>query len=134
MPEDQDNQSQPQSQSLRFVRHENFESWYANNVQFTPSAWDLRMVFGELDVRDGEAVVQQHTAMTVGWVQAKLMIYFLSLQLYVHELTQGKIAIPPGAMPPEPTPPTGELENDPTAIKVYEHIKKAHEAFTASLS
>ena len=110
-----------------FVRHENFESWYANNIQFIPSAWDLRMVFGELDVQDGNGFVRQHTAMTVSWVQAKLMIYFLSLQVYVHELTEGKIAIPPGALPPEPTPPTGELETDPIAIQVYEQIKKARE-------
>jgi hypothetical protein len=91
------------------------------------------MVFGELDVRDGDGFVRQHTAMTVSWVQAKLMIYFLSLHVYVHELTEGKIAIPSGALPPAPTPPVGDLENDPIAIQVYEHIKKAHEEFVASL-
>jgi len=117
MPDEQ----QPDKQG--FVRHENFESWYANNVQFFPSSWDLRMVFGELDVRDGDGFVRQHTA----------MIYFLSLHVYVHELTEGKIAIPSGALPPAPTPPVGDLENDPIAIQVYEHIKKAHEEFVASL-
>ena len=129
MPEEHEQKSEKQG----FVRHENFESWYANNVQFFPSAWDLRMVFGELDMRDGDAIVQQHTAMTVGWVQAKLMNYFMSLQLGVHEMTQGKIEIPPGALPPEPTPPTGDMENDPIAIQVYEYIKKAREQFMASL-
>jgi hypothetical protein len=127
MPDEQ----QPDKQG--FVRHENFESWYANNIQFHPSAWDLRMVFGELDLRDGNGFVRQHTAMTVSWIQAKLMIYFLSLQVYVHELTDGKIAIPPGALPPAPIPPVGDLENDPIALQVYEHIKKAHEEFVASL-
>lgn len=127
MPEEQ----QPDKQG--FLRHENFESWYANNIQYFPSVWDLRMVFGELDLRDGKGFVRQHTAMTVGWVQAKLMIYFLSLQVYVHELTEGKIAIPPGALPPEPTPPVEDLENDPIAIQVYEQIKKVREEFMATL-
>jgi len=91
------------------------------------------MVFGELEIRDGVAVVQQHTAMSVTWLQAKLMHYYMSLQLAVFEMTHGKVAVSEGILPPEPTPPTGDLENDPMAKQVYEHIKKAREQFMSSL-
>ncbi|HEY4901438.1 MAG TPA: DUF3467 domain-containing protein [Terriglobales bacterium] len=124
----------PRTPQTGITKHDNFESWYANNVQFYPSEWDLRMVFGELDMSEGGAIVQQHTAMTVAWVQAKLMQYFLTLQLGVYEMTHGKIPVPDGILPPEPTPPTGELEHDPVAIQVYEYIKKARDQFMASLS
>lgn len=82
--------------AVESVRHENFESWYANSVSFFPSEWDLRMVFGEIDWRPNAApVVQQHTAMTVGWLQAKLMQYFLNVHVGVYELAHGRISIPP---------------------------------------
>lgn len=116
---------------FKITRHENFESWYANNIQLYPSDFDLRMVFGELDVPT--MTIQQHTAMTVSWLQAKLMHYFLSVQLGAHELTYGKIPVPQGSLPPEPQPPTGELADDPGNFKLYEYIKKMREQFIESL-
>jgi hypothetical protein len=119
-----------QKPQLQFTRHENFESWYANNLQYIPSEWDLKVVFGEIEPqRDGSIIVQQHTAIVQSWLQAKLMHYFLTLQLAVYELAHGTIPVPPSVMPPEPTPPEGDLKDDPAAQRVYEYIKKTREAF-----
>ena len=103
----------------------------SNNVQFQTTQFDLRMTFGEFDLANMS--VQQHTAMTVSWLQAKLMHYFLTLQLAVYEMSNGKIGVPPDALPPEPQPPTGDLKDNPAAIEVYEYIKKARQQFIESL-
>jgi hypothetical protein len=70
-----------------FKRHENFESWYSNNVQIQPTEWDLKLFFGEMEVQDRTVFVQQHTAIVQSWLQVKIMHYFLTLQLGVYELT-----------------------------------------------
>jgi hypothetical protein len=132
--EDQAAQNQlPTQTQFVFERHENFETWYANNVQFFGSEWDLKMTFGELDPRDSKTVVQQHTAMSVSWLQAKLMYYYLGLNLGVYEMLNGKIKVPATTMPPEPPAPSGEFLNNPDAQRVYEFIKKFREQFLASL-
>ncbi len=116
---------------LKVVRHENFESWYSNNIQFQPSEWDLRMTFGEVDFANW--AVQQHTAMTVSWLQAKIMHHFLTVQLAIHELSHGKIPVPASVFPPEPQPPEGILADDPGSQQIYELIKKLRERFIESL-
>jgi hypothetical protein len=132
MPDDNEPKQpqQPQAQ-LMFKFHENFESWYANNIQFQPTEWDLRMVFGELDFTQG--IVQQHTAMTVSWLQAKLMHYFLTMQLSIYEISHGKIPVPPSVLPVEPQPPTGDLATDPLALEMYEYMKQLRTQFLESL-
>lgn len=126
MPE-QPEDDQVNAPSEGIVRHEDYVTLYANNVQFQPFAWDLRMTFGELDVRKGNVIIEQHTAISITWLQAKIMLYFLGLQIAVHEMANGTIRIPKEVFPPEPTPPSGDLENDPIALKVYEHIKAERE-------
>jgi|SRR5271157_2865026 len=114
------------------IRHEDYVTLYANNVQFQPFEWDLRMTFGELDVRKGQVIIEQHTAITVTWLQAKLMLYFLGLQVAVHEMSHEPIRIPKSVFPPEPTLPSGDLPNDPIALKVYEYIKAERDRLLAS--
>lgn len=120
-----------EQQHQMFVRDENYESLYANNIQFHPSEWDLRLVFGELDLQDGKLIIEQHTSMAMPWLQAKLMLYFLLLQVGVYEMSHGKIPIPTTVMPPEPTPPEGGMKDDPFARRVYEYIKRTREDFFA---
>jgi hypothetical protein len=101
--------SQPQGESPRssFVQRDaDFESLYANNVHIETSVWDLKLLFGELDQRgDGDgngAVIRQHTAMTIPWMQAKILAYFLSVNIMIAEHQRGRINIPAGVMPPAP--------------------------------
>jgi len=123
MPEDQDNL--PQSQIQGFVRHENFESWYANNTQFHPSEYDLKLIFGEIDwPPNGIPVVQQHTAISMSWVQAKLTLYYLAVQVRVYEILHGTIKVPSNVMPSETEPPT---DDNPLAKQAYEFIKQKRE-------
>jgi hypothetical protein len=119
-------------QQPTFIRHENFESWYTNNIQYHPSEWDLKLIFGELDWRDGNMVVQQHTAMSMAWLQVKIMHYFLTLQLGIYELAHGRISVPPSVAPIEPPRPTGQLENDELAHRIHEFIKNTREQFMAA--
>lgn len=121
MPEQE--QEQEETTDGFFRRHQDYVTLYANNVQFQPWEWDLRITFGELDVHKNKLVVEQHTAINVSWLQAKLMLYFLQLQVGIHEMANGKIKIPYGVFPPEPTPPTGDIANDPAALRVYEYIR-----------
>ena len=113
------------------TRHENFESWYANNVQFDQTDFDLKMIFGEGDL--SKMIVQKHTAMTVSWIQAKIMLYFLTLQFGIYEMTHPKIQVPINVLPPESQPPTGEAANDPMAQLVHEYINKMRAQFIESL-
>jgi hypothetical protein len=108
-------------------RGEDFESLYANNVQFQPSEWDIKLVFGELetDIKSNTNFVEQHTGIALSWLQAKIMHYFLTLQLGVYELSHEKISVPPSLMPPAPDP----SPDDPMAKKIFELISEEREKF-----
>jgi hypothetical protein len=118
---------------LELLRHENFENWYANNVQFYQSEWDLKLVFGQLDWRNDHFAVEQHTGITMAWLQAKLLLHYLSIQVGVYELSHGKIPIPAGALPSDPIPPTPEQAKEPFINQMYEYMKKRQEEFLAEL-
>jgi hypothetical protein len=121
-------------QQQPFLRQgEDFESLYANNVQFQPSEWDIKVVFGELqtDAKDSASFVEQHTAITISWLQAKIMHYFLTLQLGVYEMSHGKIPIPLSVLPPVPETPPSELQGDPATKRVYDYIARTREEFFA---
>jgi hypothetical protein len=119
---------------LDIRRHENYENWYSNNVQFQQTEWDLKLIFGQLDWSDDHFVIEQHTAITVAWIQAKMLLYYLNFQVGAYEMSHGKIPIPAGAMPPEPHPPTGEQAKDQFSNRLYEYMKKAREQLLAEQS
>jgi hypothetical protein len=128
-----DEQQPPQGTSLVFKRHENFENWYANNVQYFPTEWDLKLVFGQVDWEQGKMLVEQHTGMTVDWLQAKMMLYFLTLQVGVYEMQYGELQVPASVVPPEPLPPsTEDLKSYPAGNRVFEFIKKIREQMFGS--
>jgi hypothetical protein len=130
MPDEQTLTPQPQ---VTLTRHDNFESWYSNNIQFKPTEWDLKAIFGEMEPQtDGGVTVQQHTAIVLTWLQAKIMHYFLGVQLGIYELTHGKIPIPQSVMPTEVAPPSGNLDT-PDTRQLYEYMKKFREQFIESL-
>ena len=120
----------PLPPSLQFKRDEDFLSRYANNVHFEISSWDLKMIFGELWQEDGQAVIRQHTAITIPWIQAKVMSYFLQANIAIYEATNGRIKVPDDVMPPHPPPPPPD---NPLAKKVGETLKELHDAIDGKL-
>jgi hypothetical protein len=129
-----DQNTPPTPTPIATQRVEDFESTYANNVQFQPSVWDLKILFGELDQGEGKAAIEQHTAITIPWATAKLMRYYLDLNISFYESENGRIKIPPRVLPPEPDPLPQELENDPQAKAASELVRKMRNEFIASVT
>ena len=106
---------------------EDFSTDYANNVQFEPSVWDLKLIFGQLDQRPGKAIVDYHTAITIPWIQAKILSYYLQLNIAAYEHTNGRISVPASVIPRIPEPPSHEVqESAPAAEAVYELSLELH--------
>lgn len=107
---------------------------YANNILYESSSWDLKLIFGQLDQSEGKIKIVKHSAITIPWIQAKLMIYWLRGQIEAHELKNGKIQIPPPVIPPPLPPLTEELKKtDPNAEEVYAIFNRLRDEFIASL-
>ena len=100
---------------------------YANNFIFEPSVWDLKLMFGQLGQHDGVAEVDWHTEITIPWLQAKLVAYFLRLQAAWNELQNGYVNIPASVMPKEPEPPTEEQAKNPINVEWYQTAKKIYD-------
>lgn len=101
---------------LGYERTDDFRSVYANNAYFESSAWDLKIVFGQLDQPVGQpAKIRQHIAITIPWTQAKLAVYYLRLHVEAIEIQNGKISIREDLLPPEPTLPTPEEQEKRSA-------------------
>lgn len=119
---------------LTYERMEDFFEVYANNIFYETSSWDLKLIFGQLDQSEGKAKVAQHTAVTVPWPLAKLMVYWLRGQIEAHELVNGKIRMPPPVVPSPLPPLTEELrKSDPNAEAVYAIFNRLQAEFKASL-
>lgn len=104
---------------------------YANNVRFEMTAWDLRLLFGQLmPVSEGKGVVDWHTDVTLPWAQAKLMHLFLGVNLLIYERENGKITIPAGVLPsPIDSLPPGVDASSEEAIETFELVQAAIKAF-----
>src|SRR5262249_50074 len=102
---------------------------YANNSAFETTIWDLKMAFGQYHSDTG--ATDWHTSITMPWLQAKICAYFLQLNVLFHEITQGRIRIPPGIIPKKPIPPTDEqLRDNPTLQAIHDaHLKIWIETF-----
>jgi hypothetical protein len=112
---------------------DDFTSAYANHTFLEPSTWDLKMIFGQLDQSVQPNVVEQHTAITIPWTQAKILSHFLRVHLAAYEIVNGKIALHRTILPPEPTHPTKEiLEQEPKSQEVFEMLKVLHKELIES--
>ena len=120
-----------------FRRDPDFVSRYANNVQIESSAFDAKMVFGILDqssiAKGGSLAVDQHTAISLSWIEVKLLIFFLQLHVAGHEKENGKIKIPANAIPPEPPATPQPQFDNPKGREGLEFIRKMRADFIASL-
>jgi hypothetical protein len=117
----------------QFRRGEEFVSRYANNIQLEYSAFDVKLIFGVLDQQAGKVDVEQHTEINLSWLQAKLLIYFMELNMAVYERANGKIKIPAELLPPEiPAAPAPPLDN-PQGRELFELMRKVRADFIAKL-
>jgi hypothetical protein len=91
-----------QGLDLQFERGDDFESLYANNVRFESSVWDLKLIFGELDQSRPLTIVRQHTSISIPWIQAKLLAYFIEVNIGIFESDNGFIRVPSSVTPPLP--------------------------------
>lgn len=120
----------PEAPVVDYRRSEDFSSVYANNLVFEASVWDLKVILGELDQRGGKIAVEQHTAVSIPWVQVKLLCYWLRLNLEIYEMSNGKIHIPQGVRPPVPPEPESK---DAQNMALFELAKRLHQEFMAGL-
>ena len=123
-----ENQTTPSSNSAAETSTDtlDFESVYANNTLIENSLWDLKIIFGQLEQHTGRPQVDWHTAVTVPWLQSKILSYYLRLNILSHEADNGTIKVPGQVMPPKPLKPSGEFENDPKALEFFEMASKIY--------
>src|SRR5712692_323576 len=84
---------------------------YANNVFFAPTVWDLKIIFGELS--GTKQRIDWHTSVTCPWAIAKLIEYYLALQIAGHEQENGPIRVPRVMWPPDPPTPSESEQGNP---------------------
>lgn len=78
----------------------NFAAKYANNVFYATSVFDVKMVFGELiQFPNTQPFIEQHTAVTLSWREAKIAALFLVMNIAMHENKFGALDIPDGILP-----------------------------------
>jgi len=116
----------------QFKRDEDFVSLYANHVFYEVSAWDLKLIFGQLDQARSPNLVAQHTAIALSWMQVKIMIYYLQVHLAIYEAQYGKVVIPAAILPPPPPGPLPpEIENDPVARASSDRVREIYALWAA---
>lgn len=120
MSMEEPNKTQPQTEE------EEFTSDYANNVLFVGNIWDLKILFGELSAI--RPTVEWHTSITLPWELAKLMAYYLEINLAAREAAHGPIRVPRSMMPPEPPPPP-ESEDNAATQRLVSFIKEHRKRF-----
>ena len=128
-----DEQTPTTDQPIQVERVEDFVAGYANNIQFEPSAWDLKIVFGELNQARGKLTIEQHTSMTVSWAEAKMLSYYLQIQIAAYELQNGKIQLPKSVLPPEAAPVPADAQDKETAEILRQMVIKMREEFLANI-
>lgn len=116
-----------------FQRADDLIARYSNNVRFELTVHDLKLIFGESDQGTGVEVIRQHTTITMPWSVAKLMRYYLGINMLFHELYVGKIVVAPPQIPlPFPEPSQEAITTDSKATKAFELANKMREEFLAS--
>jgi hypothetical protein len=119
---------------LTFLRSEEFSEDYANNVVFEVSAWDFKLIFGQVDQSEGKVKIAQHTAITLPWQQAKLLSYWIRAHVEAHELVNGEIPMPDSIIPPEVSVPSEELKKQDANVEaVYGLFNRIREELVADI-
>src|SRR5262245_7106151 len=109
------------------VKTPNFIELYANNVRLETSVWDLRLILGALDQSDmNDVQVRVSGTVNIPWRQAKLLAYFMVMNMLYHEASNGHITLPAGLITQD-FPVIDELKDDPKAIDLVARINRLRE-------
>lgn len=100
---------------------------YANNFFFKGSVWDLSLLFGQL-TNFGERSIEYHTSVTMTYPSAKLLSFFLLVNVALREVTEA-ISVPQAMIPDPPPQPSGDSVNDPRAWEFYNFCTDIYERF-----
>jgi hypothetical protein len=126
-------EAQKSAPQATIERADDFRSLYANNVIADGTAWDLRLTFGQFEKRaDGSVVNTQRVSVTMPFGLAKLMMFWVELQIQVHERQMGqRVRIRPDVLPPMPPIPP-ESQNDEGYVRLHEMMEKARQQLVSN--
>jgi hypothetical protein len=112
-------------------KSDDFTSRYANNVQFEPTLFDLKVIFGSTDLSATPPTVRQHTAIALSWAEVKVLAYFLQAHLVGHETQVGRIVLVPDVVlpPTEEIPATATPWQRAAWKKIFDATNKLYQEF-----
>jgi hypothetical protein len=129
-----DEQASSTKPDVIFQRAEDFRSFYANSVLTDANAWDVKLIFGQIDEVDNERAIKQNVAVSMSFGLAKLTLYWIEAAIIAHEIETGRrVGIRDNVLPPPLTPLSPEQEKVPDLVKYQEAMKQLRDKFIASL-
>lgn len=103
---------------------------YANFVQLENSPWDLKFTFGQLDQATKPPTTELRSAVTMPWLSAKILAFFLIANVKGFEQTFGPIIVPPEIAPQPFPPPTEEqLKSAPNLREFAAEMERFRKEF-----
>jgi|SRR5579871_2486834 len=117
--------SPKKTERQKFEDDSDFRRVYANNVKFENMATDCTLNFG---ITRPDEPTLRHTAVTLSWPYAKLLIFYLAANVAIHEAEMGtKIQIPTKLLPNPPSEdPQGLTPTNLAAVeRVYDDFLKS---------
>ena len=105
---------------------ESMRSVYSNSISFDTTELDVKMMFGQ--VLPSKGSVDWNTAVTIPWVQAKLLAYYLQSNIAVHEVANGTIKVPAALLPSSVAAPA-DYDTNQTSRAMYERVETIRRAF-----
>jgi hypothetical protein len=116
-------------------RSEDFFALYANNVQLEGNAFDLKLTFGILDVRNPlKPGVEQLVSINLAWPEVKVLLYYMNLHLKGYETENGNVKVPASALPPDVPSTIPPQFDNPQAREALELMRRLRAEFVDGLS
>jgi hypothetical protein len=96
---------------------------YSNTLHFDASDLDFTILFGQTRPFPDPALVDWRAAVTLPWVTAKLLSYYLQINLKIYESEHATIKIPSTMLPPVPGPKDSEATNRNDIVEFVEKLR-----------
>ena len=111
-------------------RVDGFISIYTNNIQVHQSFFDVKLICGDFEqLGPSQGVIKQHSSVIMSWLQAKLLLYYLRVNMTAFESQYGKIDVPNELLPVPIVPLPKNQENDPKARAIWQQLHALREEF-----